>query len=155
MAARIGLISDTHGLVRPEARIALAGVDHIIHAGDICDDRVLAELGQIAPVTAVRGYNDRGAWAGALPERDTVEIEEVRIHIVHDIADLDIDLQADNVKVVITGHSHRPLVKMEGSVLFVNPGSAGPRRFKLPISLGFLEIAGGKVKARLQTLEVD
>jgi hypothetical protein len=155
MAARIGLISDTHGLVRPEARIALARVDHIIHAGDICDDRVLVELGRIAPVTAVRGNNDRGAWAGALPERDTVEIEEVRIHIVHDIADLDIDLQAENIKVVVTGHSHRPLMKMEGNVLFINPGSAGPRRFRLPVSLGFLEIAGGKAKARLQTLEVD
>lgn len=155
MAARIGLISDTHGLVRPEARIALARVDHIIHAGDICDDGVLVELGRIAPVTAVRGNNDRGAWAGTLPERDTVEIEEVRIHIVHDIADLDIDLQAENIKVVVTGHSHRPLMKMEGSVLFINPGSAGPRRFKLPVSLAFLEIAGGNAKARLQTLEVD
>lgn len=155
MAARIGLISDTHGLVRPEIRIALARVDHIIHAGDICDDRVLVELGNIAPVTAVRGNNDRGAWADALPERDTVEIEEVRIHIVHDIADLDIDLQAENIKVVVTGHSHRPLMKMEGNVLFINPGSAGPRRFKLPVSLGFLEIADGRAKARLQTLEVD
>jgi putative phosphoesterase len=155
MAARIGLISDTHGLVRPEARIALAGVDRILHAGDICDDSVLAELAKIAPVTAVRGNNDHGAWAGALPERETVEIAGVRIHIVHDIADLDIDLRAENIKVVVTGHSHRPLVKMEGPVLFVNPGSAGPRRFRLPISLGFLEIAEGRAKARLQTLEVD
>lgn len=154
MAARIGLISDTHGLVRPEARIALAGVDRIVHAGDICDDSVLVELGKIAPVTAVRGNNDRGAWAGALHERETVEIEGVRIHIVHDMADLDIDLRAENIKVVVTGHSHRPLMKMEGSVLFINPGSAGPRRFKLPISLGFLEIAYGRAKARLQTLEV-
>jgi putative phosphoesterase len=155
MGARIGLISDTHGLVRPEARIALAGVDRILHAGDICDDSVLAELGKIAPVTAVRGNNDRGAWAGALPMRQTLEIDGVRIHIVHDIADLDVDLQAEGIKVVVTGHSHRPLMKMEGPVLFINPGSAGPRRFKLPISLGFLEIAGGKAKARLQTLEVD
>ena len=155
MAARIGLISDTHGLVRPEAKIALAGVDRIIHAGDICDDSVLEELGKIAPVIAVRGNNDYGAWAGALRERETVEIEGVRIHVVHDIADVNVDLREEGIKVVVTGHSHRPLMKMEGSVLFVNPGSAGPRRFRLPVSLGFLEIAGGKAKARLLTLEVD
>ena len=155
MTARIGLISDTHGLVRPEARIALRGVDRIIHAGDICNPEVLDELGRIAPVLAVRGNNDRGAWAAALSERETVEIESVRIHVVHDIAELDVDLRAERINVVVTGHSHRPLVKMEGSVLFVNPGSAGPRRFKLPISLGFLEVADGRAKARLQTLEVD
>ena len=155
MAARIGLISDTHGLVRPEARIALAGVDRIIHAGDICTPDVLDELRRIAPVLAVRGNNDRGAWAAALSDRETVDIEGVRIHVVHDIAELDVDLRAEGIKVVVTGHSHRPLMKMESGVLFVNPGSAGPRRFTLPISLGFLEIEDGRTKARLQTLEVD
>lgn len=155
MVARIGLISDTHGLVRPEARIALAGVDRIIHAGDICSPDVLEELRRIAPVLAVRGNNDRGAWAAALSKRETVDIEGVRIHVVHDITEFDVDLREEGIKVVVTGHSHRPLMKMESGVLFVNPGSAGPRRFKLPISLGFLEIEDGRAKARLQTLEAD
>lgn len=155
MAARIGLISDTHGLVRPEARLALVGVGRIIHAGDICTPDVLDELRRIAPVLAVRGNNDRGAWAATLSERETVDIEGVRIHVVHDITELDVDLHAEGIKVVVTGHSHRPIMKMESGVLFVNPGSAGPRRFKLPISLGFLEIEDGRAKARLQTLEVD
>ncbi|HZW23300.1 metallophosphoesterase family protein [Noviherbaspirillum sp.] len=152
---RIGLISDTHNLLRPEARVALKGVDRIIHAGDICDAGVLRELEAIAPVTAVRGNNDRGAWAQALQERERIEIGGVAIYVVHDLHDLDIVPESAGVKVVITGHSHRPLMKMENGVLYINPGSAGPRRFKLPISIGFLEIAGGRTKGRLQTLEVD
>ena len=152
---RIGLISDTHNLLRPEARVALKGVDRIIHAGDICDAAVLRELEAIAPVTAVRGNNDRGAWAQALQERQRIEIGGVAIYVVHDLHDLDIVPESSGVKVVITGHSHRPLMKMENGVLYINPGSAGPRRFKLPISIGFLEIAGGRTKGRLQTLEVD
>lgn len=152
---RVGLISDTHNLLRPEARLALQGVDRIIHAGDICDARVLHELAAIAPVTAVRGNNDRGAWAEALQEKAQLEIGGVRVYIVHDLHDLDVAPEMTGIKVVITGHSHRPLMKMENGVLYVNPGSAGPRRFKLPISIGFLEITDGKPKARLQTLEVD
>jgi len=152
---RIGLISDTHNLLRPEARVALKGVDRIIHAGDICDAAVLRELEAIAPVTAVRGNNDRGAWAQALQERQRIEIGGVAIYVVHDLHDLDIVPESSGVKVVITGHSHRPLMKMENGVLYINPGSAGPRRFTLPISIGFLEIAGGRAKGRLQTLEVD
>jgi len=152
---RIGLISDTHNLLRPEARVALKGVDRIIHAGDICDAAVLRELEAIAPVTAVRGNNDRGAWAQALQERERIEIGGVAIYVVHDLHDIDIVPESSGVKVVITGHSHRPLMKMENGVLYINPGSAGPRRFKLPISIGFLEIAGGRAKGRLQTLEVD
>ena len=152
---RIGLISDTHNLLRPEARLALKGVDHIIHAGDICDARVLQELEAIAPVTAVRGNNDRGAWAEALRERERIEIGGVTVYVVHDLHDLDIVPENAGVKVVVTGHSHRPLMKMENGVLYVNPGSAGPRRFSLPISIGFLEITGGRAKGRLQTLEVD
>jgi putative phosphoesterase len=151
-AKRIGLISDTHGLLRPEARVALRGCEQILHAGDICDPSVLEKLSEIAPVTAVRGNNDRGSWAEALPEQVVVEIGGVRICVVHDAADFSGDVKAD---VVVTGHSHKPSVRMENSVLHVNPGSAGPRRFKLPISLGFLEIAEGRARARLQTLEVD
>lgn len=151
----IGLIADTHGLLRPEARVALRGVDRIIHAGDICNAEVLDALGQIAPVTAVRGNNDRGAWAQMMPERELIEIAGVKLYVLHDLHELDIDPKALGVRAVISGHSHRPLSRMENGVLYVNPGSAGPRRFRLPVSLGFLEIGGGKVKARLQTLEVD
>ena len=152
---RIGLISDTHNLLRPEARTALKGVDHIIHAGDICDAQVLAELEAIAPVTAVRGNNDRGSWAEGLQERVRVEFGGVRVYIVHDLQDLDVAPETAGIKVVVSGHSHRPLMKMENGVLYMNPGSAGPRRFSLPISIGFLEIAEGRAKGRLQTLEVD
>lgn len=150
-ARRIGLISDTHGLLRPEARVALRDCAHILHAGDICDPSVLEQLEQIAPVTAVRGNNDRGEWAAELPYQVVVEIDGVRICVVHDAA----DFSESEVDVVVTGHSHKPSVRMQGKVLHVNPGSAGPRRFKLPISLGFLEIAEGRARARLQTLEVD
>ena len=152
---RIGLISDTHGLLRPEARLALSGVEKIIHAGDICDPKVLDDLAQIAPVVAVRGNNDKGSWAEALPERETLQIGGVGVHVLHDLQELDIDPAAAGIKVVVTGHSHRPMVKMERGVLYVNPGSAGPRRFTLPISVGFLEIVEGRPKARVQTLEVD
>jgi putative phosphoesterase len=151
----IGLISDTHGLLRPEARFALARVDRIIHAGDICTPEVLEWLAEIAPVSAVRGNNDRGAWAAALPEWETLEIGGVRIHVLHDLHELDIAPEESGIDVVVAGHSHRPTVKRERGVLYVNPGSAGPRRFRLPISVGFLEIAGGEAVARLMTLEVD
>ncbi len=151
----IGIISDTHNLLRPEARVALAGVDHIIHAGDICAPQLLEELGGIAPVTAVRGNNDRGAWADKLQQRETIVIGGVTLHVLHDLSDLDVDAAAAGFNVVITGHSHKPSIAMERGVLFLNPGSAGPRRFKLPISLAFLDIRGGQRKARLQTLEVD
>lgn len=151
----IGVISDTHNLLRPEAKVALAGSDHIIHAGDICGPQVLEELGRIAPVTAVRGNNDRGAWANDLQERETIVIGGVTLHVVHDMSDLDVDARAAGIGVVITGHSHKPSIRMESGVLYLNPGSAGPRRFKLPISLAFLEIRDGQRTARLQTLEVD
>ncbi|HJV87393.1 MAG TPA: metallophosphoesterase family protein [Noviherbaspirillum sp.] len=152
---RIGLIADTHGLLRPEALLALKGVDLIIHAGDICDAKVLQTLREIAPVVAVRGNNDRGAWAEALAERETLDIGGVKIHVVHDIADLDLDPKSAGIDVIISGHSHRPSVKREGGVQYVNPGSAGPRRFKLPISLGFLHIKDGSARIELQALEVD
>ncbi|MEN3366697.1 MAG: uncharacterized protein V7606_3971 [Burkholderiales bacterium] len=152
---RIGLISDTHGLLRPEARVALRGVDRIIHAGDICKQEVLEQLAQIAPVVAVRGNNDKGGWAESLKEAVTMEIGGVKVHVIHDLQELQPEPKAAGIQVVISGHSHKPAVKMDRGVLFVNPGSAGPRRFKLPISLGFLEIADGVPKARVQTLEVD
>ena len=151
---RIGLISDTHDLLRPQARHALAGVARILHAGDICDGEVLTQLADIAPVTAVRGNNDRGAWARALQTTAWVDIGGCLLYMVHDLSDLDIDPRAAGVHAVIYGHSHKPLIDKRDGVLFVNPGSAGPRRFTLPVSVGFLEIAAGRVSARLQTLQV-
>ena len=151
---RIGLISDTHNLLRPEARQALAGVAYILHAGDICGQAVLDELGAIAPVTAVRGNNDRGPWAEPLPQTGIVHVEDVRILVVHDLATLALDPAAEEIDVVVTGHSHRPLVEKRSAVLYVNPGSAGPRRFRLPVSLGFLEVQGSGARAWLEELAV-
>jgi uncharacterized protein len=151
---RVGLISDTHGLVRPEALAALRGVDHILHAGDIGTPEVLAALAAIAPVTAVRGNNDRGAWAEAIPEREMLELGGTWIYLLHDRAELDIDPAAAGVQVVMTGHSHKPLVEERDGVVYVNPGSAGPRRFKLPVSVGFLETGNARAVATLAMLEV-
>ncbi|MBS0428036.1 MAG: metallophosphoesterase family protein [Proteobacteria bacterium] len=149
---RIGLIADTHNLLRPEAAAWLAGCAHILHAGDICGPEVLEALGRIAPVTAVRGNNDHGPWAEALPEQHTLDIAGVRIHLLHDLGQLAIDPAAEGVQVVLSGHSHKPLVQSRGGVLFVNPGSAGPRRFTLPISAGALWVDGTQPRASLHTL---
>jgi putative phosphoesterase len=151
---RIGLISDTHNLLREQARQALAGVDRILHAGDICTPGVLEALRAIAPVSAVRGNNDHGAWADDLPATLLVPIEGARILVVHDLATLDVDPQGERIDVVVSGHSHRPGVEKRATVLYVNPGSAGPRRFRLPVSLGFLEIAAGRIDARLHEIPV-
>ena len=151
---RIGLISDTHGLVRPQALHALAGVTHILHAGDICDDAVLVQLAAIAPVTAVRGNNDHGAWADDLRNTEWVEFGGIAIYMLHDLSELDIDPRAAGVHAVISGHSHRPLIETRDGVLFVNPGSAGPRRFSLPVSVGILEISGSGLSANLHTLQI-
>ena len=151
-AARIGLISDTHNLVRPEALQHLEGCDAIVHAGDICEPAVLDALREIAPLTAVRGNNDIGAWAAALPTHATLTVQDVTILVVHDIADVDKNVQRDGVRVVVTGHSHEPLIDERDGVLYVNPGSAGPRRFRLPISAGMLLIDGAQVHATLHTL---
>jgi uncharacterized protein len=137
---RIGLISDTHNLVRPEALTHLAGCDAIIHAGDICEARVLDTLREIAPVTAVRGNNDTGEWAQALPTHAVLTVQQVKILVVHDIAEVYNDLPDRGIRVVVTGHSHKPLIDERDGVLFVNPGSAGPRRFRLPISAGLLTV---------------
>lgn len=150
--ARIGLISDTHNLVRPEALAHLAGCDAIVHAGDICEPGVLDALRQIAPVTAVRGNNDGGTWAASLPVQATLTVQGVKIFVVHDIADLPADLRRDGVRVVVTGHSHKPHIDERDGVLFVNPGSAGPRRFKLPISAGLLLVEDGAACATVHAL---
>ena len=149
---RIGLISDTHGLLRPEALAALRGSDFIVHAGDIGED-ILEPLATIAPVTAVRGNNDRAPWAQAIHETETLRFGEVTLHVLHDLSDLAIDPRAAGVDVVVSGHSHKPKVERRGGVLFVNPGSAGPVRFRLPVSIGLLQIAGHAVTARIVELE--
>ena len=149
---RVGLISDTHGLLRPQALEALRGSDHIVHAGDIGKDgSILQQLRSIAPVTAVRGNNDAGDWAASLREAETIVIGGIRIHVVHDLKELAIDLHAQDIHVVVSGHSHKPLVERRGGVLYVNPGSAGPRRFKLPVSVAQLLIDGdGRLSVRIE-----
>jgi len=151
-ALRVGLISDTHGLLRPAAMSFLRGCDRIVHAGDVCDAGVLEALSALAPVIAVRGNNDRGAWAARLRVRERVQLGEVVLYAVHDLADLDIDPSAAGVQVVVSGHSHKPSVSERDGVLYVNPGSAGPRRFRLPIALGELTIEGRSVTARIVEL---
>jgi putative phosphoesterase len=151
---RIGLVSDTHGLLRPQALDALRGSDHIVHGGDIGKDgAILQQLRAIAPVTAVRGNNDVGDWAVAIRETETLEIGGIRIHVLHDLKALAIDPVAQAIDVVVAGHSHKPLVDRRGAVLYVNPGSAGPRRFSLPVSLALLEVSSrGDLGARIVDL---
>lgn len=149
---RIGLISDTHGLLRPEALHALAGVQEIIHAGDIGTPEVLAALGRVATVHAVRGNNDRGAWALELPLALDLQIDGARIHVLHDIEELGLDPAAERVDVIVSGHSHKPGVVQRDGTLLVNPGSAGPRRFKLPVSIGYLTIVKGVARAQIRNL---
>lgn len=149
------MISDTHGLLRPHALDFLRGSDHLIHAGDIVDPAILDRLAELAPLTSVRGNNDHGPWATALPETATVTLGGVRIHILHDLKELAIDPQADGIRVVVAGHSHKPSCEERDGVLYVNPGSAGRRRFSLPISVGELMIEDGQVRVHMITLEVD
>ncbi|HTX24193.1 MAG TPA: metallophosphoesterase family protein [Steroidobacteraceae bacterium] len=148
----LGLISDTHGLLRAQAKQALAGVDLIIHAGDIGTPQVLAELRTLAPVHAVRGNNDRGPWALALPATEAIELEGVSIYVLHDLQELDLDPAAAGFGAVIAGHSHRPAIETRDGVLYLNPGSAGPRRFSLPVAVGFLEVAAGVARGRIQQI---
>ena len=140
---RLGVISDTHGLLRPEALRALRGVDHILHAGDIGRADVLDGLRQLAPLTVVRGNNDRGPWVAGVALTEFVELGGHALYLLHDLADLELDPAAAGVSVVITGHTHRPAIKRRDGVLFLNPGSAGPRRFKLPITLALLDLSPG------------
>jgi uncharacterized protein len=146
---RIGLVSDTHGLLRPQVLAFLRGSDHIVHAGDICDQRVLDTLADLAPLTAVHGNNDAGAWARGLSETEVLDVAGVRLFVIHDLSQLGTGALDSNAHVVVSGHSHKPVVRREGRLLFVNPGSAGPRRFKLPISAGELVVDGGEVVPRL------
>ena len=149
---RIGLISDTHGLLRPEALDVLRGSDYIVHAGDI-GENVLEPLATLAPVTAVRGNNDRAPWAARIAETELLRFGEVTLHVLHDLADLAIDPTAAGVDVVVTGHSHRPKVERRSGVLYVNPGSAGPVRFHLPVSVALMQIVGREVNVRIVELE--
>lgn len=149
---RVGLISDTHGLLRLEALAFLRGSDCIVHAGDIGDAAVLEELRPLAPLTAVRGNNDKGPWAKSIAETDVLEVGEVSIYVLHDLAELDLDPVAAGFRVVVSGHSHHPSVEDRDGVLYVNPGSSGPRRFRLPIAAAELQVAGSSVKARIVEL---
>jgi len=150
----IGVISDTHGLLRPQAVAALAGVDAIVHAGDIGAPEVLTALARIAPVTAVRGNNDRARWASRIPETATLDVAGARVYVIHDRHALTIDPHAAGVSAVISGHSHRPAIEERDGVLFVNPGSAGPRRFTLPVATARLRVAHGAVSGEIVLLDV-
>ena len=150
----IGVISDTHGLLRPQALEALRGVDLIVHAGDIGRLDILTQLGRIAQVHAVRGNMDNGPWAERLPHSEVAEAEEIRFFIVHDLNHLDLDPAAAGFRVVVTGHTHRPHVEERDGVLYLNPGSAGPRRFTLPTTVAKLHVRGGALEAEIIELEV-
>lgn len=151
-AILIGIISDTHGLLRPEALAALRGSKQIIHAGDVGAPEILDELRAIAPVTAIRGNIDKGAWARRLRETEVVEVGGISIYVLHDLAQLDLKPEAAGFRVVIYGHSHVPKQEMRGGVLYFNPGSAGPRRFKLPATVGRLTLEGGTVRAEIANI---
>ena len=148
----VGVISDTHGLLRPEAVAPLRGSDYIIHAGDVGDAEILKQLNAIAPVTAVRGNVDREPWARKLPETQVLEAGGVSIYILHSAADLDLKPEAAGFAAVVSGHSHIPKQEVRNGVLYFNPGSAGPRRFKLPVSVGRLVIEGGKVRGEIMRI---
>ncbi len=151
---RIGLISDTHGLLRPEATAALRGVDLIVHAGDVGAEAILNELRELAPVAAVRGNVDREPWANRLPETTVVEAGEVFLYVIHDVKQMDLEPAGGGFSAVISGHSHRPLIERRGGVLYVNPGSAGPRRFSLPVTVATLRVEGRSIEAELVDLGV-
>jgi putative phosphoesterase len=153
-ATSVGVISDTHGPVRREAIEALAGSDLIIHAGDVGDPRALDQLRELAPTFAVRGNNDRAAWAMELPLNEVVEVGRHLFYVLHEIEELDLDPVAAEISVVISGHSHKPDVEQRGEVLYLNPGSAGPRRFKLPIALARVEATDERITSRIIELEV-
>ena len=152
--AVIGVISDTHGLLRPEALAALRGVDRILHAGDVGELEILDALRKVAPVTAVRGNVDHGAVGATLRETEVIEIEGISIYMLHEIQKLDLRPEAAGFRVVVCGHSHRPLIEEKKGVVYFNPGSAGPRRFRLPVSVGKLVLDRGLVHAEVMELEI-
>jgi putative phosphoesterase len=149
---RIGIISDTHGLLRPEAVERLAGVDHIIHAGDIGRADVISDLRKIAPVTAVRGNIDRDEWAAGYPQTELVKLAGRLFYVLHNLAELDIDPIAAGIDVVVSGHSHRPKIETVDGVVYLNPGSVGPRRFSLPIALATLDLSGKELRPCIVSL---
>ncbi|HEY4357955.1 MAG TPA: metallophosphoesterase family protein [Acidobacteriaceae bacterium] len=150
----VGVISDTHGLLRPEALHALRGVDHILHAGDVGDPAILDELRRIAPVTAIRGNIDVHGPCAHLPATDTFELNGHFLHMLHSIDDLDLKPEAAGIGVMLYGHSHKPSVTTRNGVLYLNPGSAGPRRFSLPVSVAHLHLEDGAPRAEIVTLDV-
>ena len=149
---RVGIISDTHGLLRPEARAFLVGCDYIIHGGDVGGSEILEELALMAPLIAVRGNNDTQPWAARLRPTELIRLGSVFVYVIHNLAELDIDPGAAGVKIVVSGHSHQPKVEEREGILYVNPGSCGPRRFKLPVSAGEITVSGSAVKARIVDL---
>jgi uncharacterized protein len=150
----IGVISDTHGLIRPEALTMLMGVERIVHAGDIGAPNILEKLQTIAPVQAIRGNNDKGLWTQNIPETLLFEVRGHSIHVLHDLAQIDLSPAAAGVSVVISGHSHKPVIENHEGVLYLNPGSAGPRRFRLPIAVAKLYIADDSVRAEIIELKI-
>jgi uncharacterized protein len=151
---RLGVISDTHGLLRPEALKALQGAEHILHAGDVGDPAILDTLRAIAPVTAIRGNIDEGGPCGHLPPTELAELDDRSIYMLHDVKKLDLNPETAGIAAVVFGHSHKPLVEWRRGVLFLNPGSAGPRRFELPVSVAWLNIEADKLSARIVHLDV-
>jgi putative phosphoesterase len=151
---RIGVISDTHGLVRPQALRALAGADLIVHAGDVGSAEVLDALRAVAPVVAVRGNNDRGAWASSLAETEVVQTDGRSLYVLHDLKELDLDPRVAGFDAVIAGHSHQPRIDRRDGVLYLNPGSAGPRRFRLPIAFAWLAVDAAGLDAEIVHLDV-
>ena len=150
----VGVISDTHGLLRPEAVAALRGTDLIIHAGDVGAPEVIETLRKLAPTFVVRGNVDKAHWAGALPMTAHVEVGELLFHVLHDISELDLDPAAVGYAAVVYGHSHQPSIEMRDDVLFLNPGSAGPRRFKLPVSIARVSVSGQQLRPEIVELPV-
>src|SRR5271165_2161454 len=149
---RVGLVSDTHGVLRPEARAFLVGCDYIVHGGDVGGSEILDELAALAPLIAVRGNNDTAPWAERLRETELIRVGNIFVYVIHDLAELGIDPRAAGVRVVVSGHSHKPRVEERDGILYVNPGSCGPRRFKLPICVGEIVVSDGTVTARMVDL---
>ena len=152
MKRTIGVISDTHGLMRPEVHKAFRRVDLILHAGDIGSPDVLKELQRMAPVTAVRGNNDKGGWARSIPEREELRILASRIYMIHDVKEITTLREVTGFDVVVSGHSHRPSIETRDGILFLNPGSAGPRRFSLPVTVAKLVVQGAAIHAEIVEL---